>query len=436
MLHSHDTGKYIAPYGYQVDTPHLSQLAREGTLFRQAYCAGPTCSPSRAAMLTGMCAHSTGMLGLAHRGFALNDHGRHMANFLRTQGYETVLCGIQHEADQAEKLGYSRILRAEKGEQQGCGFATSDRMNAEAAAAYIRDTGAVLDKPFFLFCGLFLPHRPFVETYPEEGNYVLLPPSIADTAENRADMAGYMSSAAWMDRCVGIVLNAVKAAGLEEDTLIVYTTDHGIAFPGMKCSLEDSGIGVSLIVKAPGNQRQGQVCDMLVSHLDLFPTVCDIAGVEPPEWLQGVSLLPVLRGSMDKEVNTFVFAEVNYHAAYEPMRCVRTKQHKLIRLYDDDPRPVLANIDDAPSKDFLLQHGFLSEIRPLEMLFDLYLDPMERVNRIGDPRYKAVHQSLSEALDEWMKETNDPLLSGKVTMPEGAVVNTRDSVSPLTEDYE
>ncbi len=92
-LHTHDTGRYIQPYGYAVPTPNLMKLASEGTLVRQAFCAGPTCSPSRAAMLTGMNPHSCGMTGLAHRGFKLNDYSKHLAAFLGRQGYETVLCG-------------------------------------------------------------------------------------------------------------------------------------------------------------------------------------------------------------------------------------------------------------------------------------------------------------------------------------------------------
>ncbi|MGE9292553.1 MAG: sulfatase-like hydrolase/transferase [Puniceicoccales bacterium] len=92
--HSHDTGRYIQPYGYQVPTPNLQQLAEEGVLFRRAFCAAPTCSPSRAGLLTGCAAHSVGMLGLAHRGFSLTDVSRTMVTYLREVGYETCLCGI------------------------------------------------------------------------------------------------------------------------------------------------------------------------------------------------------------------------------------------------------------------------------------------------------------------------------------------------------
>src|SRR5690606_6407118 len=92
-LNTHDLGRMIEPYGYPVPTPNLVRLARQGTLLRKAFCAAPTCSPSRAALLTGMAAHSCGMTGLVHRGFSLTEEGKyaHLARFLRDKGYETVL---------------------------------------------------------------------------------------------------------------------------------------------------------------------------------------------------------------------------------------------------------------------------------------------------------------------------------------------------------
>ncbi|MDH7571364.1 MAG: sulfatase-like hydrolase/transferase, partial [Armatimonadota bacterium] len=110
-LHSHDTGRYIQPYGYPVPTPNLQRLAEEGFLFRQAFCANPTCSASRAALLTGQCAHSSGMTGLAHRGFSLKDYGQHLVHTLRAAGYVSTLVGVQHVARDATVIGYDEILR-------------------------------------------------------------------------------------------------------------------------------------------------------------------------------------------------------------------------------------------------------------------------------------------------------------------------------------
>src|SRR5450755_1802541 len=89
-LHSHDSGRYLSPYGYPVPTPNLRRLAAEGVVFRRAFSAAPTCSPSRASLLTGQCAHQNGMLGLAHRGFSMTDYRRHIVHTLRNAGYHSV----------------------------------------------------------------------------------------------------------------------------------------------------------------------------------------------------------------------------------------------------------------------------------------------------------------------------------------------------------
>src|SRR5215467_5443313 len=109
-LHSHDTGRYIQPYGHAIATPHLQRLAEQGVLFRQAFSAAPTCSPSRAALLTGQAPHSSGMLGLAHRGFALHDYHQHIVHTLRAAGYTSTLIGMQHVANDPTVIGYDRIV--------------------------------------------------------------------------------------------------------------------------------------------------------------------------------------------------------------------------------------------------------------------------------------------------------------------------------------
>ena len=110
ILHSHDTGRYLEPYGFPVSTPSLQQLAAQGVLFRQAFCAVPTCSGSRAALLTGQYGHSNGMIGLAHRGFALNDYSQHVVHTLRDAGYWTGQIGEQHVAKRPDLVGYDHVV--------------------------------------------------------------------------------------------------------------------------------------------------------------------------------------------------------------------------------------------------------------------------------------------------------------------------------------
>ncbi|MCX7670310.1 MAG: sulfatase-like hydrolase/transferase, partial [Anaerolineae bacterium] len=245
-IHTHDTGRFIQPYGQAVPTPNLQALAQEGTLFRRCFDAAPTCSPSRAAMLTGMNAHRCGMIGLAHRGFALNDPTQHLAHYLHRHGFETVLCGTQHEttADGAASLGYERIIAAPPtptaadmagAEGRAQHMMTQDLANSHAAAAYLRMSH---DRPFFLSFGMSCTHRPFPAPDPDiNPNYVPVPPPLPDAPEIRLDMAGFITLARHADRCVGIVLEALAASGLADETLVFFTTDHGIAFPKMKCHL-------------------------------------------------------------------------------------------------------------------------------------------------------------------------------------------------------
>lgn len=435
-IHTHDTGRYIQPYGYNIPTENLMKLAEEGTLFRNAYCVGPTCSPSRAGLVTGMSPHLCGMLGLAHRGFEMNDYSKHIGQFLHAYDYETVLCGIQHVAPVANLIGYDKILTVDDRDMgHGTEFDSEvwDKTNAQNVARYIKGKS---DKPFFLSYGMFNTHRVFPEKAKGVNpNYVMPPFPLVDNKKTRKDTAGYITSAGIMDECVGIVLDALKESGKEEETIIIFTTDHGIAFPNMKCTLHDSGIGVALIIKYPENKMKGKVTDALVSHLDIFPTLCEMISVNKPEWLEGYSLLPIMNGEKE-EIREELFSEVTYHAAYEPMRCIRTRRYKLIQFFDEHDQIVSSNIDSSFSKDFLLEKGYLNRPREKEMLYDLYLDPVEGNNLIESSEYKEIYQALSNRLHQWMEQTNDPLLLGKVQMPKDAKVNKLSCISAGEKNYE
>ncbi|MFW6189182.1 MAG: sulfatase [Planctomycetota bacterium] len=420
-LHSHDTGRYIRPYGYDVPTPNLQALAEEGILMRQAFCTNPTCSPSRASLLTGRWPHCNGMEGLSHRGWKLNDYGHHILHTLREHGYYSALCGVQHIASgDVDRIGYDAVLGRDTGHSGAIEY---------MAEQFLREPP---QRPFFLSVGLRDTHR----DWPEPGKdcrqtdprFVRPPDPIPDTPETRYDMAGYNVDARTLDRKMGIVLDALEEGGLADETLLICTTDHGIAFPRMKCNLEDSGIGVMLILRGPGLPG-GEAVDGMVSQVDVFPTVCDYLGVDRPDWLQGVSFLPVLRGEAD-EVRDELFAEVNYHAAYEPMRAVRTKRWKYIRRWQERPGPVLPNCDEGITKDFWLRRGWKHKAPLREALFDLTFDPHEANNRAGDPECADVLADMRGRLERFMQETDDPLLKGYVEPPDGARVNDEDGISP------
>lgn len=417
-IHSHDTGRFIQPYGHAVPTPNLQRLAEEGILFRQAYNGGPTCSPSRACLLTGMCAHRNGMTGLAHRGFTLNDPRQHLAHTLKAAGYTTALSGTQHVTanihDEWPTLGYDQYLGD----------------SPEAHKHAVEFLGSKPRQPFFLTVGFGETHRGFPELEAEDNpNYCLPPPPLPDTPETRRDMAQFKVSARRLDRKMGEVFDALDANGLAQNTLVICTTDHGIAFPRMKCNLTDGGIGVMLIVRGPQGFSGGKVCDALVSHVDIFPTVCELAGVEPPAWLEGTSLAPLARGDAD-EVRDEIFSEVNYHAAYEPMRCVRTKRWKYIRRYEPRTRQVLPNCDDSLSKTLWMENGWRDRAPEDEQLYDLIFDPHETDNLVGDPAAAEALSEMRGRLQRWMRDTDDPLLKGSVPRPAVMKDTPVDAVSP------
>lgn len=444
-LHTHDSGRLLQPYGYAIPTPNLMSLAQLGVLFRQCYCAAPSCSASRSAMLTGMNPHSSGMIGLAHRGFALNDPHQHLAYYLATYGYETVLCGVQHEISSGREmeLGYERILQADIPEQADTPLspqqaqserAAHDYTNARAAADYLSQPKS---RPFFLSVGLESTHFALPDPDPDINPNTIQPPAtLPDNSITRRDMAGYHTLARQADQCFGLVLDTLQHNGLVNETVVLYTTDHGVAFPWMKCTLYDAGIGVALLLKLPGDKQPGRVVDSLVSHLDIYPTLCDLAGVPKPAWLEGHSLLSLLAGQTNR-VRDEIFAEVTYHAAYEPMRCIRTERYKYIRYFDNFPDTIKPNIDWCPSKKFLMEHGLGERPHdPQEMLFDLYYDPGERVNQAENPRYASIHNNLANRLQSWMENSRDPLLLGRVPKPPGAVANRQDGLHAFETDWE
>lgn len=417
-LHSHDTGRYVQPYGYAVSTPNIQRLAEEGMLFRQAFCVAPTCSASRAALLTGQYAHSAGVTGLVHRGWRLRDYGQHLLHTLRRAGYHTVLGGLQHLHPDRTQLGYDQIIAP----------AQSTRVAdvAPAAAEFLRSQP---QQPFFLDVGFFETHRKFPQAAPDEARYVRPPAPLPDTPATRQDMADFITMARELDRGVGMVLDALDAAGLAENTLVIQTTDHGLAFPAMKCNLTDHGAGVLLIVRGPGGFSGGRVCDAMVSHLDIFPTLCELLAIEPPPWLHGQSLLPLVRGEAE-ELHEAIFAEVTYHAAYEPQRAVRTRRYKYIRRYGERTRPVLPNCDDGLSKTLWVEHGWRERTVASEQLYDLLFDPNESNNLASDAAYGPVLADLRQRLERWMEETDDPLRHGAPPAPAGAQFNDPDGLSP------
>ena len=417
-LHSHDTGRYVQPYGYPVPTPNIQHLADQGVLFRRAFCGTPTCSTSRACLLTGQYGHNNGMLGLAHRGWSLKDYHQHIVHTLRKAGYYSVLIGEQHIAKEPEVIGFDRVVKI-------------DTTHVESVAPVARRImSEPLAEPFFISVGFFETHRDWLDPPSlRDALYSLPPANLPDTPETRRDIASYKASARSLDQGVGTVLDTIDAQGLSDDTLVLFTTDHGLAFPGAKATLFDRGLGVMMIMRGPAGFSGGRVNDALVSHLDVYPTLCDLAGIDHPDFLQGHSLLPLIRGEATA-LREELFAEMSWHAAYEPQRAVRTERWKYIRRFGERSAPVLVNCDDSPSKTLLLENGWAQRAVPFEQLYDLVFDPNEACNLAADSACTPILSDLRARLTEWMEHTEDPLLDGPLQPPSGAEINDPDQISP------
>lgn len=445
-LNTHDTGRMISPYGVKAPTFHLEEFAKDATLFTHAYCCGPTCSPSRAAMLTGTYPHQNGMLGLAQRGFSLSDPGKHLANYLRSNGYQTALSGIQHEVgwylnldeNALHELGYDDILTEDSAGYQKEDLHIWDQKNAEAAISWMERIDP--EKPFFLSYGMHSTHRPYPVDIDEsvDMNYVQPPFPLDSNEMTRKDQAQFLTSAKHADDNVALLIGALKKYNLYENTVIMYTTDHGVANPFHKCNLKDDGIGVSLIIRHP-EKGHGKVYDHLISHVDVLPTICDMLGIEKPDYLEGLSYSEVF-DDPTKKLRDEIYAEVNFHTSYEPMRCVRNERYKYICYYDEEwMRLNLSNIDESLSKSYLMDYDLDKVVKPREALYDCLYDAHETNNLIHEESLQRIAKELKDKLYAHMVRTNDPLLSGPLEVKKNYKVNKaecRMASSKNPEDYD
>ena len=416
IIITHDTGRHLGCYGRKVETPNLNRLADEGVIFTNFFCTAPQCSPSRASLLTGRYPHNHGLIGLTHRGFHLNKDEPLLPALLADAGYSTYLFGFQHESSNPYSLGYQKVFKAKS---NSC----------------LNVTPLVLDflakepkEPFFAMIGFSETHRPF-PGYEGPVDDVEGFPYLPDIEDIRRDIASLNILVRRVDEKVGEILRAVDDAGLRDDTLIVFTTDHGVAFPGAKATLFDPGIEISMLMRGPGGFEGGKRIDALLSNLDFAPTILDLCGIPIPTKMQGKSMLPVIRGEADR-LNDWIFVEQTYHAAYDPIRGVRTERFKYIRSFEKRPFWFPPNVDGGLSKEVARRLGYFSKPRPSEMLFDLQEDPTERKNLVSDPRYADVLKRVRSILEDWMRRTADPLLHGYVPPPPGAIVTPPESYTP------
>lgn len=410
LITCHDLGRHLGCYGVEtVRSPNLDRLAAEATRFDGAFCVSPGCSPSRAALATGRYPHANGVMGLVHGSFGwdLGVEERHTAQLLGAAGYETHLFGLQHVSPDEGRLGFAHV--------HGRGYG---RDVIAQASEFLR--AARSDAPLYVELNLFEPHRPYDHggAVPDDAQGVWAPPYLPDTAPTHAEMAALQGAIRAIDAELGAFLRALDESGLADDTLLVFTADHGIAMPRAKCTLYDPGIGITLLIRwSGGGLPRAGVAPELLSNVDVLPTLLEAAGVPAPPELHGRSFLPLLLGHAYHERDA-VFAEKTYHSYYDPMRGVRTRTHKLIRNWEPAFQVEVPG-DVARGAIFRSDPGrfFGLDPHPLVELYDLAADPWETDNLAGQPETADVQRELDARLWSWMRDTNDPLLRGPVLSP-------------------
>ena len=419
ILHTHDTGRHLGVYGRGPATPNLERLAEEGVVFDNAFCSAPQCSPSRSSLFTGMMPHCNGLIGLAHRGFKMDEasFGKHLAAVLSRAGYNTQLFGFQHECVDPFNLGYQEV---HSGKQRKVAEV------ADAAVDFLKETPK---QPFFMSLASSETHRAFTEGRKCQGE-VRIPHYLPDHPDVALDINNLNYDAEAVDTAYGRVLDAIDERGLRGNTLVIYTTDHGIAFPGSKSTLFDPGIETSLIMRGPGDIQGGERILALVSNIDVMPTILEATGVDGHETIEGKSLLPVIRGEV-QEINSEIFVEQTYHAGYDPMRGIRTNDFKYTRNYEPRTHYFYANVDAGHSKTVVSEKTvFFTRARDPEFLFNLKNDPEERNNLVDDAGHQRVLDDLRKKMSAWMETTDDPMLEGFVPPPEGSVVSRDNAIEP------
>ena len=406
----HDLGTRLGCYGYSsTPSPLLDRFADEGARFTRNFCTAPYCSPSRGSIITGKYPHVNGLMGLVNLGWDWNAENLTLAKALGAQGYSTHLFGFQHEAsdEHVDSLGFQHVS------ERSLSFRCSEV--APLAADFLARQSPDDEQPFYVRVGFSECHRTFNPSRTGDPSSVSLPIWTDDTEGARADFAEYDGVIGDMDSAVGEILAALDGAGLRENTIVVFTTDHGSPFPGAKATLYDAGINTALLMRWPAGFSGGRVYSEMVSSVDLFPTLLEAVNADIPDDIQGRSFLPLLMGGAYNQRDC-IFAGKNTQAA-DAKRSVRTDRYKYIRNYNPGPELMLSTDAEISltRRDMGNAH---TEPRPEAELYDLQEDPEERHNLAGKPETASVEKELAEKLRAIQEETSDPLLRGPVPRPE------------------
>lgn len=398
MITVHDIGNYLGCYGYSdVPSPNLDRIAAEGVRFENHFTTGVLCSPSRGSIQTALHPHVNGLEGLTHRGWSMKPHIKTIPQRLKGTDYTSVLIGYQHEADRAnvESLGYDLHVATD--------VSRAKDVIPEAEKFFASQAKEI--KPWFASLGVFEVHNPYDDYESVDPDGVEIPPYAPQTPEAKKDVAAFQGAIKHWDDHVGRILDALDANGLSENTLVVFTSDHGPAWPRAKVTTYDPGLRCALLMRHPTMIKAGSTIDAMTSHVDISPSLLDLMGLPVPIDVEGMSFANAVRGG-DFTPRERVFAEDL------ATRTIRTEKFKYIKNFKNDLPVTVAGWQ----RDADYAHKFADEWSPLppEELYDLENDPLERNNLIDDERFQSIRLELNDKLFEWLEKTNDRILEGRI----------------------
>ncbi|HBP56339.1 MAG: sulfatase [Limisphaerales bacterium] len=442
-----DQGRDAGCYGNAaIRTPHLDALAKDGTRFDYAFCTTASCSASRSVILTGLHNHANGQYGHQHsyHRFHTKDSVVSLPIWLSKAGYRTARIGKYHVAPE-EIYPFDQHLTGNQGGSR------NPVSMAEKCQPFINKDKS---RPFFLYFCTSDPHRgggyanelPYKpnrfgnnQTYegvkeliydPQE---VLVPDYLPDSPECRAELAQYYQSVSRIDQGLGRLIQILKEANQYENTLILYLSDNGIAFPGAKTTLYEPGMRLPLIVRSPDQSKRGIATDAMVSWTDLTPTLLDFAGIDlsrlehnnsrgerAPYAFHGRSFLSILEKEKALEWD-YVFASHTFHeiTMYYPMRVIRTRQFKYtLNLAHQLPYPFASDLYEAPTWQAAVKDGMdglygkrrIGDYiqRPRHELYNMEADPAEIENLASNPEFERTLSNLQDRLRAFQEASGDP----------------------------
>jgi arylsulfatase A-like enzyme len=270
--------------------------------------------------------------------------------------------------------------------------------------------------PYFACFGVWEAHRPFKGWGdPIDPTKVKIPPYLPDLQIVREDLAEYYGAIQVVDKTIGVILDTLEDSRLADNTLFIYTTDHGEPYPRAKCTLYDPGIKTSLLMLLPNSDifSGGKVSNQMISNVDLLPILIDLVGGEIPKGIMGKSFKPYL-ADLNFQFREEIYTEKTFHDVYDPIRSIRTNEYKYI--FNFEKIDTLYRINDFLARDPLGEYmkKVINISRSEEELYNLKKDPTELNNLAYDPGYLDVRSELKDNLFNWMKKTEDPILKGKI----------------------